>query len=340
MGSKKFWTVVDGIGTAHTSREGKTVDFRPGKIYSIDSLVAGCYPDTQVEVEVHAGGSEPPPKSCRIELWYLPAKGIDGSSIVSSESELDGRLKIPVWVTGNNVVDVGGGKEDVVTTYEGWFCEHTLVVTARVRRFSREHLLKVGKRNKKDWEEREAKWSLIQQRIKGMTAMEFAIAAMMTAGDFGRLKRTERRAFLAMDKIVGRVNEEGVFISYEWKEEMRKKLLEEETSIKKVLKEKALNERTLFSVCLPAHLLKEVADGTPAEKEEKTSHYYMALPYTYEVVPDRDGYVVSVKELPGCLSQGSTPSEAIERVREAMELWIDACLANGQQVPMPEKKEV
>ena len=71
--------------------------------------------------------------------------------------------------------------------------------------------------------------------------------------------------------------------------------------------------------------------------ERKTVAHYMRLPYTYEVTPDTSegGFVVSVKELPGCLSQGTTVEEATRRVREAMELWISICLEDGREIPEP-----
>lgn len=65
--------------------------------------------------------------------------------------------------------------------------------------------------------------------------------------------------------------------------------------------------------------------------------YYMALPYSYTLIPDREfgGFTIKVNELPGCLSQGDTPDEAVARVREAMELWITCRLEDGLPVPVP-----
>ncbi len=70
---------------------------------------------------------------------------------------------------------------------------------------------------------------------------------------------------------------------------------------------------------------------------EKTLEYYMALPYTIELVKDQDepDWFVRVKELPGCMSQGATPDEAISMIREAMELWLDGMLEEGLPIPEP-----
>lgn len=39
-------------------------------------------------------------------------------------------------------------------------------------------------------------------------------------------------------------------------------------------------------------------------KRDKLRGYYLALPYTVEIVPDTEvgGYVACIKELPGCIS--------------------------------------
>jgi predicted RNase H-like HicB family nuclease len=70
---------------------------------------------------------------------------------------------------------------------------------------------------------------------------------------------------------------------------------------------------------------------------------YLQLPYHFELVPDvdadgRTGWVVEVAELPGCISQGSTPDDAIERVRDAMLGWISVALADGQSIPLPREE--
>lgn len=67
---------------------------------------------------------------------------------------------------------------------------------------------------------------------------------------------------------------------------------------------------------------------------------YLVQPYAITLTPDRDsageqGWVASVEELPGCVSQGATPEAAVEHVREAMAAWIEAAVANGSEVPEP-----
>ncbi len=72
----------------------------------------------------------------------------------------------------------------------------------------------------------------------------------------------------------------------------------------------------------------------------KTLDEYLELPYRITIVHDRDddgneGFVAEVEELPGCLSQGSTPEEAVSNVYDAMAGWISVALEDGHEIPEP-----
>lgn len=72
----------------------------------------------------------------------------------------------------------------------------------------------------------------------------------------------------------------------------------------------------------------------------RTLDEYMELPYAIVVVHDVDedgnaGWVAEVEELPGAISQGQTPEEAVERVRDAMRDWIAVALEDGVAIPEP-----
>lgn len=45
------------------------------------------------------------------------------------------------------------------------------------------------------------------------------------------------------------------------------------------------------------------------------------------------GYTVTVPTLPGCITYGADLSEAIDRAREAIELYIESLVAHGEEVP-------
>jgi predicted RNase H-like HicB family nuclease len=75
-------------------------------------------------------------------------------------------------------------------------------------------------------------------------------------------------------------------------------------------------------------------------KDTRTLDDYLALPYTIELVRDEEdegnaGYIAEVDELPGCLSQGATPEEAIRNIFDAMEGWLSVALEDGTPIPEP-----
>ena len=62
----------------------------------------------------------------------------------------------------------------------------------------------------------------------------------------------------------------------------------------------------------------------------------------YTVILEREsdgGYVASVPALPGCVSQGYTRTEALQNIREAIELYVEDCQDAGDPVPTEAGKE-
>lgn len=67
---------------------------------------------------------------------------------------------------------------------------------------------------------------------------------------------------------------------------------------------------------------------------------YLALPYTIELVPEEDGtWFVRVLELPGCVSVGDTPDEAVAMIRDAMSGWLELAIEDGDEIPEPRRLE-
>jgi len=67
---------------------------------------------------------------------------------------------------------------------------------------------------------------------------------------------------------------------------------------------------------------------------------YIKLPYSVKVIPDQstDGllcYMAYHPELPGCMSHGDTPEEAIANLSEAKKLYIKTLIEKKQEVPLP-----
>ncbi len=67
---------------------------------------------------------------------------------------------------------------------------------------------------------------------------------------------------------------------------------------------------------------------------------YMALPYAKVIFLDEDmeGNVcfrAEHPELPGCMSHGKTPKEAVQNLEEARRLYIETRMDLGLEIPVP-----
>lgn len=47
------------------------------------------------------------------------------------------------------------------------------------------------------------------------------------------------------------------------------------------------------------------------------------------------GFIATVPDLPGCMSDGATPEEAVSNVQDAIVAWIEAARDLGHPVPKP-----
>lgn len=68
------------------------------------------------------------------------------------------------------------------------------------------------------------------------------------------------------------------------------------------------------------------------------------LSYPFVISPlsqdEGGGYLVEFPDLPGCVSDGETPEEAISNGADAVQCWIAAMHAAGRQIPPPSKTAV
>lgn len=60
------------------------------------------------------------------------------------------------------------------------------------------------------------------------------------------------------------------------------------------------------------------------------------MPYSIEMTPEKKGYFVKIKELPGCISQGETREEAFKNIEEAKHLWLETSIKRDLPIPEPE----
>jgi antitoxin HicB len=63
--------------------------------------------------------------------------------------------------------------------------------------------------------------------------------------------------------------------------------------------------------------------------------------YRYTIIldpdPDEGGYTVTVPALPGCVTQGESIEEAIAMAKDAIRLYIESLIADGE--PVPQERE-
>ena len=58
------------------------------------------------------------------------------------------------------------------------------------------------------------------------------------------------------------------------------------------------------------------------------------MKYRVLIEPDEDGiFVAECPSLPGCVSQGTTRTEALRNIREAIEGYVASLKAHGDPVP-------
>lgn len=55
-------------------------------------------------------------------------------------------------------------------------------------------------------------------------------------------------------------------------------------------------------------------------------------------VDEGGGFVATVPDLPGCMSDGDTPEEALANVQDAIATWIEAANDLGHSVPKPSRR--
>jgi predicted RNase H-like HicB family nuclease len=57
--------------------------------------------------------------------------------------------------------------------------------------------------------------------------------------------------------------------------------------------------------------------------------------FTVELYPDKKegGYTAIVPSLPGCVTQGETLDQTLERAREAIQGYIECLKVDGKQIP-------
>ena len=80
-----------------------------------------------------------------------------------------------------------------------------------------------------------------------------------------------------------------------------------------------------------------MVETVPQISQVKDADYYMSLSYPIQLVYDQEegDWEAQILDLPGCMSDGADPNEAVRNVRDAQLSWIDVCIERGHEVPLP-----
>jgi antitoxin HicB len=66
-----------------------------------------------------------------------------------------------------------------------------------------------------------------------------------------------------------------------------------------------------------------------------TERDYYSILVTPLPEADGGGYLVTVPNLPGCMSDGATREEAARNIADAIAQWIEEARAIGREIPAP-----
>ena len=66
----------------------------------------------------------------------------------------------------------------------------------------------------------------------------------------------------------------------------------------------------------------------------------LEYPIMVEPLPIEEGggFLATAPDLPGCMSDGATPEEAVANIQDAIMAWIEAARDLGHAVPKPTRR--
>jgi predicted RNase H-like HicB family nuclease len=66
----------------------------------------------------------------------------------------------------------------------------------------------------------------------------------------------------------------------------------------------------------------------------------LEYPVLIEPLPSEEGggFLATVPDLPGCMSDGDTPEAAITSVQDAIAAWVEAARDLGHEIPKPSRR--
>ena len=82
--------------------------------------------------------------------------------------------------------------------------------------------------------------------------------------------------------------------------------------------------------------------GRSHRRGEEARAMKTTLEYPVQLQPlsqdDGGGWLAVVPDLPGCMTDGESPTEALDRVQDAIDAWRNAALEMARKVPAPTVK--
>ena len=69
---------------------------------------------------------------------------------------------------------------------------------------------------------------------------------------------------------------------------------------------------------------------------EKDLNYYMSLPYEERIFPSPEGgFVGTVPDLPGCITQAESKIELLDMIEDAKKCWLSSALEDEDEILEP-----
>jgi predicted RNase H-like HicB family nuclease len=74
---------------------------------------------------------------------------------------------------------------------------------------------------------------------------------------------------------------------------------------------------------------------------KKVTAGYLQKPFARVLIPDHETgtFTAFIQEFPGCVTQGNTREQALQRLERTAQAWLESALDQGHQIPAPAAEE-
>lgn len=75
-------------------------------------------------------------------------------------------------------------------------------------------------------------------------------------------------------------------------------------------------------------------------KEKRPIEFFLKANYPITIYNEPEGgYVIELEDLPGCMTEGETLEEALKRIEDARQAWIESAYEDGIDIPLPRTEQ-